>query len=89
MLTGVGVDGNDWHLLHQHRFCLVKQAISLVTRLCLGRSVENNVVVDVVGVASVVVSALGNEEVEEIVRVNVITNPAAARNLEVTLRNGV
>ena len=62
MLTGVGVDGNDWHLLHQHRLRLVKQVVSLVTRLSLGRSIENDVVVDVVGIASVVVSALGNEE---------------------------
>jgi len=63
VLTGVGVDGDDGHLVHHHGFSLVEQTVALITRLSLGRQVEDDVVKLVTGVAGVVVATVGDKQV--------------------------
>ncbi len=63
VLAGVGVDRNDRHVIHHHRFGLSKQTVTRLACLGLRCAFQNNLVVNIVGVTGIVIAAVGNKEV--------------------------
>ena len=87
--AGVGVDRNEGHLLEQTGFRLGEDRVALVAGLRLRCATQDQVVKDGVRKARVVVAAARQEQVEEVVRVHVVADPATATDVVVLRRDGI
>ena len=61
VLAGIGVDRNDRHLFHEHRFSFGEERVTLLPGRRLWRLVQDQVVIDGVAVVGVVVATVGDK----------------------------